>query len=314
MEKNLGGQLKLNPKLDKKIIKLYKKLYIGQIAKMYHVSYTCIRNILIKHNIELRKRGFCMRKIFFNENFFDIINASYKAYFLGLLYADGYNNNKYSARVTLHKKDIDLLKTISSIIKYKGKIHLRKNVCELIMCSSHLTAQLTKLGCVKAKSLILKFPTPDQVPPHLIRHFIRGYFDGDGYLGLQQNKYLRVSITSSNNFIKYLEKFLNNLSIDTNLVCKKGKRYSELYIKTQEGTLKFLHFIYQNKNKMYLKRKYDIYKTFPSKYKNIITVYKFIEGIKYKKCPCCNKYLEINKFFNKFLKLEYRCQKCIRKV
>lgn len=30
------------------------------------------------------------------------------------------------------------------------------------------------------KSLIAKFPTEDQVPEHLQRHFVRGYFDGDG--------------------------------------------------------------------------------------------------------------------------------------
>jgi len=40
---------------------------------------------------------------------------------------------------------------------------------------------LIALGCIPRKSLLLKFPTSNQVPEHLIRHFIRGYFDGDGH-------------------------------------------------------------------------------------------------------------------------------------
>lgn len=39
---------------------------------------------------------------------------------------------------------------------------------------------LKQLGCIERKSLILKFPTEEQVPFDLLHHFIRGYFDGDG--------------------------------------------------------------------------------------------------------------------------------------
>lgn len=37
---------------------------------------------------------------------------------------------------------------------------------------------LSKHGCVPNKSLILKFPTT--LPNELVNDFIRGYFDGDG--------------------------------------------------------------------------------------------------------------------------------------
>ena len=43
------------------------------------------------------------------------------------------------------------------------------------MCSS-----LARQGMVPKKSLILKFPDTGIVPEELQRHFIRGYFDGDG--------------------------------------------------------------------------------------------------------------------------------------
>ena len=56
-----------------------------------------------------------------------------------------------------------------------------KNQWKLKINSKKLTQQLTKLGCVQAKSLILTWPQwlTDQ---KLQQHFIRGYFDGDGSL------------------------------------------------------------------------------------------------------------------------------------
>src|SRR6185503_6997190 len=41
---------------------------------------------------------------------------------------------------------------------------------------------LNNLGCVPRKSLILKFPTPKQISHKWLRHFVRGYFDGDGFV------------------------------------------------------------------------------------------------------------------------------------
>ena len=39
---------------------------------------------------------------------------------------------------------------------------------------------LVKCGCVPCKSKILKFPNEQILPKELQKHFIRGYFDGDG--------------------------------------------------------------------------------------------------------------------------------------
>ena len=47
---------------------------------------------------------------------------------------------------------------------------------------------LNKLGCKPNKSLILEFPKEEYfTSPDLIRHFIRGYWDGDGSLGIYNN-------------------------------------------------------------------------------------------------------------------------------
>ena len=40
----------------------------------------------------------------------------------------------------------------------------------------------------EAKTFTLRFPTENQVPKELLRHFIRGYFDGDGCVSFYTNR------------------------------------------------------------------------------------------------------------------------------
>ena len=53
-------------------------------------------------------------------------------------------------------------------------------VCRILLTSEKTVNDLIDKGCFRNKTKILKFPTEDQVPKHLIHHFIRGYIDGDG--------------------------------------------------------------------------------------------------------------------------------------
>lgn len=85
--------------------------------------------------------------------------------------------------------------------------HLNNPNCQIQVIQS-LRSQKTvndlkRLGCTEQKSLNLTFPTKEQVPPHLLHHFIRGYFDGDGSISLYNNDY-HVSIVGTESFIKSL--------------------------------------------------------------------------------------------------------------
>lgn len=71
---------------------------------------------------------------------------------------------------------------------------------------------MAKLGCVPNKSLVLKFPTEEQVPKHLISHFIRGYFDGDGSVS-KYAKNIKVNFTGCTNFITSLRDYLASIKV-----------------------------------------------------------------------------------------------------
>lgn len=118
--------------------------------------------------------------------FFDVIDTEEKAYILGLWYADG---NVAPDKIRLCMTDREIIERAKEAFRYEGpiiEIHPRKENRKtqylLAISRKDLVAAITSKGCVPNKSLILTWPGDDIVPRHLIRHFARGYFDGDGHL------------------------------------------------------------------------------------------------------------------------------------
>lgn len=125
---------------------------------------------------------------------------------------------------------------------------------------------LIKHGCVKQKSLILQ--PPINVPQNLIRHFIRGFFDGDGSIckALKQNKnqeyWYSINITSTYEMIEWIYNFFEMGSII------KEKRRDGTYYYSLGGhrqVIKFFHILYDNAT-IYMERKYNRFLEFVEKY------------------------------------------------
>jgi hypothetical protein len=200
----------------------------------------------------------------FNDDYFETIDTEDKAYFLGLLFADG---NVYTARnriqITLANEDAYILKAFADCIGYTGKMYIdREKYSKLILPSKKMCADLTRLGCTPNKSLTLQFPT--EVPDELMHHFIRGYFDGDGHISKDKrliNPYYHINITSTKEFIIVLKKILMDNDIITGNLYKryKDKEISAHTVHVKNKSAKnFVDYIYLNA-KMFLTRKYKIY-------------------------------------------------------
>lgn len=116
---------------------------------------------------------------------------------------------------------------------------------------------MINLGCVPNKSLILKFPTKEQVPNELIHHFVRGYFDGDGCFYLK-NIFFNIEIVGNNNFLKILSLKLKEKNIENTIYSfSKNKNVKRIIINKKESKLNFINYIYSNSN-IYLNRKHNI--------------------------------------------------------
>lgn len=83
-----------------------------------------------------------------------------------------------------------------------------QNQYRLVIANKHISKRLVELGCGNTKTHTLTFPTEDQVPKHLQRHFIRGYFDGDGCVS--RGKRAKIDIVGTISFLESIQTILEN--------------------------------------------------------------------------------------------------------
>ncbi len=220
---------------SKKLIETYENSTIEATAKFFNVSHGTIAARLKDLGIPIRPN----RKFFYNENVFEKIDTEGKAYFLGLLYSDGCVYNS-TISIGLHHEDAEILKKISDVV-FEGKIpiqsvpartyknkegRIRRNSKKALLKihSKKCVKDIINLGCMPKKSLIVKFPSYDIIPENLFRHFIRGYFDGDGTsYHSKKSSSASLGFLGSNDFCNGLKTYIfNKLSINFS-IGSKGK-------------------------------------------------------------------------------------------
>lgn len=192
---------------QQEIIKLYNDLSSKLISKKLNISKTAVLDILERHNVPRRiNDGRLQRKYKVNHNYFCKIDDQDKAYILGFLFADGYNNEENGyIQIILHHKDVEILEFIKSklcpdkpiydIIKSNEKQY--KSLC---IYSKQISKDLSNLGCVQNKTFKITFPN---IPEEYVSHFVRGYVDGDGYI-----TYNMFEVVGTELFVLHLQKIL----------------------------------------------------------------------------------------------------------
>ena len=115
------------------------------------------------------------------QDFFHKIDAEEKAYWLGFMFADGcVTKTRNTLQFGLHYDDREHVQKFIDTLGVDRTYNVRPK--EPFVYTSFSSAQLVDdliaQGCIPHKSMHLQFPTG--VSETLMRHFIRGYFDGDG--------------------------------------------------------------------------------------------------------------------------------------
>ena len=246
----------------KVLIDNYNNHSIKELSKMTGIGQERIMSILKIKKVKLRPldshKGY-YEKI--NHNYFKVIDDEHKAYWLGFLYADGYNNEKfYQVEITLKDEDKYILEELKKDcestynIKYK-EVNLNGKIfpCNrLTLYSKEISQDLKKLGCMQKKSLIIKFPTEEQVPNSLIHHFMRGYFDGNGCIS--GNNFM---LNSTKDFLdEYIKRLRNNTDISKAgyfSIDGQGHRWSHA---SKRDLQKIFNYLYKDAT-IYLHRKHN---------------------------------------------------------
>lgn len=169
---------------------------MAALGAEYSVDDTTILGVLRRKDEASRKTKENQYNL--DEHFFDQIDTEEKAYFLGMLYADGnVARDQPSIKLSLQECDKYLVERLNSLVTSDRPIKMRtydenpnhQRQFGLEMYSHHMKETLVSYGMVPAKSLILQFPNIiASANEDVQRHFIRGYFDGDGHVSLHIRK------------------------------------------------------------------------------------------------------------------------------
>jgi len=249
-----------------------------ETADDFGISQGLVVKILKRFNINARKAYDYYVNNKLNYNFFDKIDTEPKAYFLGLLFADGCNyrakhdNNSsfYIVSINLQERDKAILECFRSYIapgyslRYLDKkkySSTNSNQYDLQFSDKTISDQLVNLGMVPAKSLILQYPT-QHISKELEHHFIRGYFDGDGcitsYIPKKcKSPQYRFSISATLEFCQSI-----NAILQTNFGFSLGiSRQSKIHdgkIGGNQQVYRLMSWLYHDAT-IYLKRKHEKY-------------------------------------------------------
>ena len=244
-----------------------EELNIQEICKKYNVSHSTFPKYLKDYlGIKIEKRV----KSNFNDKIFDCIDTEEKAYWLGFIFADGSINsdplkeNKkkaYTFELSLKQDDINHLKKLKELLETSRPIIKSENRCRLLVNSKHFWETLNNYGCTPRKSLTLQFPSESIFKENsLIRHFIRGYFDGDGCISYSNSEHtiLTMQLLGTKSFLQTLLNYLPEEFKDLTLRHNHNNENEETYLINTSNKKAYRFFIYLYENsKIYLDRKYS---------------------------------------------------------
>lgn len=206
-----------------------------------------------------------------NDNYFKHWSNE-MVYLLGFICADGHiATHRNMLSIQLNTKDLYILENFKKFLSYDGNIYIRKDLpsANLWIISKEITKDLMNFGLTRHKSHELKWI--EQIPDQYVSHFVRGYFDGDGHVGLRQahnpnKKNIFIKIVSTLPFIERLKKeFEKHYGSECGSI-KDNITYFELIYTGTNQAISFLNWIYKDSTEeTRLKRKYDIYNKFINK-------------------------------------------------
>jgi hypothetical protein len=223
-----------------------------------------------------------------NENYFRTITPK-SAYILGFICADGNiiktKRNGGILSIGLKYSDKYILEYITKEIS-NGQVPVYKKIIKnkpyvfLNICRRKIVDDIIKLGIKERKSLTLK---KVKIPKKMLSYFIRGFFDGDGYIRVIKNhdkrgkgynyESLEVTLTATKSFLLQIKSYLQYKFPYMKVRIKCCMPYYNAHVLSLStfSARIFLLWIYTNlNNSFFLQRKFKIFKDFyfKNKYRN----------------------------------------------
>lgn len=206
-------------------------------------------------------------------SFFKLIDTEEKAYYLGLLLADGSVDND-GLKLELKSEDDYILEIFKNLISPKSQVKtctrtrqhkgytFTGTMSRLDISSKDIVNDLKILGIEQNKTYKVQ-RVPKQIPSNLIHHFIRGLFDGDGSVWINnKTKKLSINFTGEFNLLTEVKSLLLNIGLNPKVKVIKKPHQTDSYIvySSQKDIKTFFNWLYKDAT-IYMKRKYIKFST-----------------------------------------------------
>jgi hypothetical protein len=203
---------------------------------LYRVNGQTVKNNRINNPQQEQRSG--------HVTFFDILDTPAKAYFLGFLTADGgIKKNLKEVSVLLQERDSHILETLLLESGFPSAIRRRLikgyPSVEVTLSSTYMVRRLVAWGLTPRKSLTVKLLEP--IPIHLQSDFLRGLWDGDGWVGEHHFGLGCGSIR----LVEQVQKMIY-LNTDRLMNISKAKNQNLYYIQGHKKDKAIIQWIYQN--------------------------------------------------------------------
>lgn len=244
----------------------------SKLAKELNCTKSKITNTWYKNNLKGKQK----RIYSLNESYFDIIDSEDKAYFLGFIASDGciYKsetiNKSNIVKITIHKKDIDVLEKFKTYIQTEKPInYFNGKYVTLELVSNKLVSSLNNLNLNTCKTYGNTIPNIDN---KFMKDFIRGYFDGDGSISFRNNFFdVAVGISGYENNLTKIINYLESRNIFSSFLIDNRKytttntgNFGQLVFSNKTNKYSFLKLIYGDAS-VYMNRKKSLSDNFISR-------------------------------------------------
>lgn len=239
-----------------------KGLAIFRIAMLYNMSENPFRKILVSKGLNNQGHKYGKNS---NNDFFKNINSPAKAYYLGLIVADGSvvkAKKSCTIRIELAESDGYILEKFNKIGNFNEKIGTYinnkkgQNKKYITINSTKMAEDLAELKVYPNKTNI-----GYEIPPQLLEdktylhHFIRGFFDGDG-IAFSNG---RIGFCGCKKMMEQLwDIFVNDYGFnETKITYNKSNHIYYLHWAAKKDIKKFIQEIYKDNQGFYLTRKLE---------------------------------------------------------
>ena len=268
----------ITDELKEDIKKFYrtKPMPFSMVCEKYGLSQPTVGKIL-KDEKKYAKASIYNPELI--DSYFENIDTEVKAYFIGLIIADGNvfvdeknknANRQASISLTLESNDEYILEKFKKEVKSNTIIsHDGRGCSQIAVRSNKMSEDLSRYGIIPRKSFSTYLPL---LKNDLMPHLIRGIMDGDGSIAahtIKSGRFLHsISFCGTHKLMNDISDYLYsnvNLKTKPRVYDYKNRLLSEISIRSKDDMVNFGNYIYNNSS-IYLIRKRNLYNLFLEHY------------------------------------------------